>query len=189
MIEAPAGSPLILTLDLHADDQARVDRLRQAHFPPDRNVIPAHLTLFHALPGDDAPGVAHVLDVACGPVAPFAIDVTGLRFLGRGVAYALAAPALLQLRGQLARHWHDQLTAQDRQGFRPHITIQNKAEPAAARALHDAMLAAFAPFTIRAEGLALWRYMGGPWLELGRHRFAAVTPPQAPAPPPGPRHR
>ena len=87
----------------------------------------------------------------------------GLRFLGRGVAYELRAPELVGLRGRLARGWQDWLTPQDAQGYRPHVTIQNKAAPEAARALRDAMQAGFAPFTVRAEGLLLWHYLGGPW--------------------------
>src|ERR1700712_5017184 len=49
----PTGdhAPLILTLALHGEDQARFDRLRIAHFPPERNLIPAHITMFHHLPG------------------------------------------------------------------------------------------------------------------------------------------
>lgn len=44
--------PLILALKLEQPAFERLDALRRAYFPPERNVIPAHLTLFHALPGD-----------------------------------------------------------------------------------------------------------------------------------------
>lgn len=165
-------APLILTLALHGDDQARFDRLRRLHFPPERNMIPAHVTLFHHLPGAERDAVQAAVAARCAVQAPFAVDVRGLRFLGRGVAYELHAPDLLAIRADLARQWQDRLTPQDRQGWRPHITIQNKAAPDAARALRDAMQAGFAPFTVRAEGLLLWRYLGGPWEALGRHPFA-----------------
>ena len=99
------------------------------------------------------------------------MTVDGLRSLGRGVAYSLASPALLQLRAGLARHWHDHLTPQDRQGWRPHVTVQNKASPEDAAALLAAMRAEFSPFTVRAEGLLLWRYLGGPWELEGRFLF------------------
>lgn len=44
--------PLIVTLALDEQAQARFDALRSRHFPPDRNVLDAHVTLFHALPGE-----------------------------------------------------------------------------------------------------------------------------------------
>ena len=43
--------PLILTLALDGATFAPLDALRRPHFPPERNLVPAHLTLFHALPG------------------------------------------------------------------------------------------------------------------------------------------
>ena len=163
-------APLILTLALHPDDQARFERLRQLHFPAGRNMIPAHVTLFHHLPGQEVQAVSDAVAARCA-VPPFAVAVPGLRFLGRGVAYALESPALTALRAGLARDWDGWLTPQDRQGYRPHVTVQNKATPEAARALHAKLQAAFAPFTVRAEGLDVWRYLGGPWELVSRHPF------------------
>ena len=165
-------APLILTLAFNPDDQARFERLRQAHFPAGRNHIPAHLTLFHHLPGEELDGVRADLATACGHQAPCSVEVTGLRSLGRGVAYALASAELARLRSTLAQAWHERLTAQDRQRWQPHVTIQNKAQPAEAKALLAAMQAAFTPFQVRAEGLLLWRYRGGPWEPAGRFPFA-----------------
>ena len=167
--------PLILTLGLHEDDQARFERLRRLHFPPERNLIPAHVTLFHHLPGAEVDAVQAALAERCAAQPAFDVAVTGLRFLGRGVAYELQSPDLLALRRGLAGRWQEWLTLQDQQGYRPHITIQNKATAEAARALRDAMQAGFAPFTVRAEGLLLWRYLGGPWQALGQHRFSGLS--------------
>jgi len=41
---------LIVAAEFAPADFAWLDRLRRAHFPPERNLLPAHLTLFHALP-------------------------------------------------------------------------------------------------------------------------------------------
>ena len=41
--------------------------------------------------------------------------------------------------------------------------MQNKVEPAAARALLAELGAGFVPWDARGEGLLLWRYRGGPW--------------------------
>ena len=49
--------PLILTLMLDAGTQAWLEALRRAHFPPGRNLVPAHVTLFHALPGAEGDAV------------------------------------------------------------------------------------------------------------------------------------
>ena len=55
------------------------------------------------------------------------------------------------------------LTGQDRQGFRPHVVVQNKVSGGEAKELLGRMQVEFRPFTVRAEGLQLWRYLGGPW--------------------------
>jgi 2'-5' RNA ligase len=155
-------APLIVTLLLDDDAQARFDRLRAAHFPPERNHIAAHVTLFHALPGAQVDAVRADLAAAADRTG-FEVAVTGLRLLGRGVAYVLESSELTSLRDGLAAVWAPWLTPQDRQRHAPHVTVQNKVEPAVARALHDRLLAGFAPESVRARGLGLWRYLGGPW--------------------------
>ena len=177
-------APLILTLGFHPEDQARFEALRQRHFPAQHNHIPAHLTLFHHLPGMEAEAVEDSVRLAAAHHAAFTADVTGLRPLGRGVAFVLASTPLAALRSGLARHWHDHLTPQDRQGWRPHITIQNKVTPAEAASLLATMQAAFVPFQVRAEALQLWRYLNGPWELAVRQPLASAATPPATAPPP-----
>ena len=154
--------PLIVTARLDDATFARFDALRRAHFPPALNHLPAHLTLFHHLPGE---ALAEVVD-ACAAAAragPFPLEVTGLRPLGRGVAYALAAPELAAAREAIGRRFADRVTPQDRQPFRPHVTVQNKTTPENARALLAELQAGFAPFAAICTGLLVWRYLGGPW--------------------------
>lgn len=170
-----ASRALILTLGMEEDAQARFDAMRTRHFPPDRNVVPAHVSLFHALPGEEVDTVAQDIQAACAEQGPFRVQVGGLRSLGRGVAYELRSPELVRMRAGLAKHWQDWLTPQDRQGFRPHMTIQNKAAPEEARALLAAMKAEFVPFGFTATGLLLWRYLGGPWDAVGRFPFAGAA--------------
>ena len=86
-----------------------------------------------------------------------------MRFLGRGVAYSLASSEVAALRAGLVSAWQPWLTAQDQQLHAPHVTVQNKVAPAAARALHERLLAEFVPYDVEARGLGLWRYLGGPW--------------------------
>ncbi len=44
------GAPLIVAAIFGAQDHMYLDGLRRTHFPPERNRLAAHLTLFHHLP-------------------------------------------------------------------------------------------------------------------------------------------
>ncbi len=151
--------------------QTRFDRLREEHFPPDRNYLRAHLTLFHKLPAEREVEIRAGLREVCSNHGPFTLTATEVRFLGRGVAYELSSPELLSLRKELAVWWGSWLGAQDRQGFRPHVTVQNKVSPEEARTLNEQLRASFSPFEVGGEGLSLWRYLGGPWEPTGRYSF------------------
>ena len=165
---------MILTLRLDERSQAFFDDLRRAHFPPDRLVVGAHVTLFHALPE----GAAVVMDDVLREVRPepSAVVVNDVRSLGRGVAFALDAPGVAPLRAALARAFAAELTPQDRQPWRPHVTVQNKVPPTAASALLAQLSAGFAPFEACAEGIALWHYRDGPWEPAGSRAFRAQRP-------------
>ncbi len=179
--------PLILTLQMDEPSFARLDAVRRAHFPAARNVIPAHLTLFHNLPGGQLPAIAARLREVTRDEPPMKLRAAGLRFLGRGVAYAVDGDELVELRTRLARGWSGWLTPQDCQGFRPHVTIQNKVLPETARALHAALAREFTPFDVTGTGLLLWRYGGGPWEAAGTFPFGAALSQRSfsaePAPP------
>lgn len=161
--EAPDAAPLVLTLALDAHAQRVLDALRQAHFPPERNHLAAHLTLFHALPGRACDRIAADLAGISDGTAPLALVATGPIPLGRGVAIAIDAPGLRAVRDDLVRRWETWLGPQDRQIHRPHVTVQNKVEPDVARALHAELGRTFVPFPATGTGLSLWRYLGGPW--------------------------
>lgn len=77
------------------------------------------------------------------------------------MGYRLESPALQVARRRLAGAWRPWLGAQDRQGFRPHVTVQNKVPPDEARVLHGRLKETFAPCEVLGGGL-LWRYLGGP---------------------------
>ncbi len=159
---------------LDVASQAWFDARRTEHFPPDRLVVGAHVTMFHALPGALEPNIAAELAALCQRSAPFAVRVEGLRSLGHGVAYRLSAPPAVALRAQLARHFSAELTPQDKAGWSPHVTVQNKATREQAAATLAALSGIAAPHPTEATGLALWRYRGGPWEEVGAWSFAAA---------------
>ena len=163
--------PLILTAMLESGVQARFEALRRAHYPAELNRVPAHVSMFHHLPGRELEAVKRRLKAVCGQVAPPVVDVTGLKSLGKGVAFRLRAPLLEDVRAELADGWDTLLIPQDSAGFQPHVTVQNKVTSAAAKATFDALTAAFAPFSTRSPGIAIWRYCDGPWEPLGQVAF------------------
>jgi len=167
-------APLILSLLLDAASQAFFDRAREQWFPVGRNHLRAHVTMFHHLPGGQLVSIKEHLAAVCAQQKPVGVAVTGLRSLGRGVAYSLRAPEIQVLRAQLALHWRDDLTPQDRQGWRPHVTIQNKVSPAEARDLLGLLSRDFVPFNATATGVGVWRYCGGPWESEGEILFLGV---------------
>ncbi|MFC7474305.1 2'-5' RNA ligase family protein [Dankookia sp. GCM10030260] len=174
------AAPLILTLGLDAETQSWLESMRRAHFPPARNLVPAHVTLFHALPGEHLVETVSVLAAEASSLPPSRVRVGPARSLGRGVALEIGAPVVAALRDRLAERWRPRLTAQDRQRWRPHATVQNKVSPERAQALLlslDALLPA--PREAQAEALLLWRYRGGPWEALERIPFTAEAYPRA----------
>ena len=163
--------PLILTAKLEAKAYHHFQRLRDQHFPPERNIVPAHITLFHHLPGTELDAIVDRLKaLARGTRAP-QIEVAGLRSLGSGVAYDLRSSELAELRAELAHAWDTLLIPQDRQGFRAHITVQNKVRPPEAKTLLADLSRDFRPWSFVADGLLLWRYLGGPWEAVSETRF------------------
>lgn len=167
--------PLILTLVLDPASQGFFDRERQRWFPPERNVLAAHVTMFHHLPGGELERIEADLARLCAEEGPSEFTVDGIRFLGRGNAYTLRAEAASDLRAQLAALWQAGLTVQDRQAWRPHVTIQNKADPKEARALNTQLMQGFAPMSGTAAGVALWHYLGEPWEPAASFPFGAAT--------------
>ncbi len=164
------AGPLILTADLGAADFAWLDAQRRAHFPPERNQLAAHLTMFHALPPSLEDEVRRLLKTVTRTKRPPA-TIASLMNLGGGVAYRVISPELASIREQIADHFHGSLTAQDSGGWRPHVTIQNKVTSAVARSLLEKLESDFKSGPLAIDGLALHRYLGGPWEPLARFAF------------------
>ena len=161
---------LIVTAELGAEDLAWLDAQRRAYFPPERNQLAAHLTMFHALPSSTEMEAKQAL-ARFGALAPPKAHLAGLMNLGGGVAYRVVSEELQAIRAELADRFHGMLTSQDGRGWRPHITIQNKASSAEARSLLAELEATFVPSPLKVSGLGLHRYLGGPWERLGRWSF------------------
>ena len=161
---------LIVTAVFAPPDFAWLERLRRAHYPPERNRVPVHLTLFHALPPSTLEEARRQLAIHAAGAAPRA-SIAGLMDLGGGVAFRVVSDDLDSIRGELADHFQGSLGAQDASGWRPHVTIQNKVPPKEARALIARLERDFRPRSLGIAGLALHRYLDGPWETLSRSAF------------------
>ena len=165
-----SGAPIILTATMGAADFAWADALRRRHFPAARNQVPAHITLFHQLPPFVEGELRTLMKQLGGERAP-AAHLSGLLNLGEGVAYRVESPELIDIRAMIAERFFGLLTTQDGGAPRLHITVQNKAKPAVAKALLAELSADFQPRAIVIAGLSAWRYLGGPWEPIADVRF------------------
>ena len=161
---------LIVTAQLAPTDFAWLDRLRRENYPPERNHLPAHLTMFHALPPSSEPEVRTRLASAVKRSPP-AARIEGLIDLGGGVAFRVVSPDLDGIRHQLAHDLHGLLGAQDIGGWRPHVTIQNKVASKVAQTLIAKLQKGFEPRSLAIGGLGLHRYLGGRWEQLAAYPF------------------
>ena len=161
------ADPFILTAVLPPDLQGFAEGLRRAHFPPERNHLHAHVTLFHAFAPTLLDELTGFLPTVAREFAAPQGAVKGVMDLGKGNAIALEAPQLLTLRALIAEHFRGSLTQQDLHEPRPHITIQNKVTKDEARALQARIAPVLAPWIAKGRfafpALALHRYRGGPW--------------------------
>ncbi len=163
-------APIILTALFGPGDDGWLQEMRRTHFPPERNQVPAHLTLFHHLP----PGVEDELSRRLADLVrrpPPRATISGVMSLGRGTAFRVDSPDLQGMREEIAEAFHGLLIPQDMAPWRPHITIQNKVEPREAKALKETLEATFQPRPLSIRALASWRYLGGPWEPLKTHPF------------------
>ena len=160
--------PIIITAALPQAILGPADALRRAHFPPERNMLSAHLTLFHALP----PSVegelrALMADLAAHHPPPRA-RLSRIISLGRGTALSVESEELMELRHVIADRFAGCLTAQDQHRPRFHITIQNKVSPHDARALQARLAPGFQPQDFSIPALEAHFDRGGPWEKAGR---------------------
>ncbi len=164
-------APLILTLRFDAGSFEHFDAMRRRHFPPARNMIPAHLTLFHKLPGDRWPDIHSDLTEVARHTAPVpltaeSIPLPRLRlglcaaFRGFEGAEARTRRALVRPPGTAGRRRF--LPARDD----PEQGARSGGEGALRRAEGS-----FVPFEAQGTGLLLWHYRGGPWEPAGEYTF------------------
>lgn len=164
------AAPIIVSATLGDADFAWLDAQRREYFPPERNQLRAHLTMFHHLPPSVERELLGALKDEVRAATPIA-RLTGLINLGRGVAYRVESAALVDIRERLADRFAALLTPQDAAPWRPHITVQNKVPPEQACALLAELESSFSPRPLAIAGLAAHWYRGGPWETIAAYRF------------------
>lgn len=164
-------APIIITAEMGKSDQSWANGLRRTHFPAERNFLDAHITLFHHLPPSHLPEIKSRLAALAAKCPPPVANLSEVMMLERGVAYRMDSTQLLFIRDELAHEFRGLLIPQDQARPRLHITVQNKVEPAAAKALHAELSATFRPRPLAISGLAAHYYRGGPWERIGIWSF------------------
>lgn len=172
---APEQTVYVLTLTTTPSLTDPLTALRRSHFPRRLDRHPAHLTLFHALPGSEARLITAALEEVCAAQGTLKLATGGVFRMRRGVGINVAdargggggggSQAARRLHRELQRRWWGFLSEQDRRPWRPHWTVQNKAadEGAVDAAMED-VRERFRGAEGLATGCALWRYeKGGTW--------------------------
>lgn len=165
------ADPFIVTAALPADIQGWAEALRREHFPPERNHLHAHVTLFHAFAPSLLEELRSFLPRVAKEFAPPQARVSGLMDLGKGTAIAIESEELLAIRAEIAEHFHGTLTAQDLHEPRLHITIQNKVTKEAARELQAILGPQIDTRAFAFPALEMHIYRGGPWEFVKRCAF------------------
>jgi hypothetical protein len=164
------AGPLIVTAELAPEDFAWLNDLRRRYYPAERNRVPAHLTMFHAIAPSAEAELRQILRTM-SEASPSRARIAGVMNLGGGVAFRIASEEVDAIRAEIAHRLHGLLTAQDSAGWSAHVTIQNKVTPREAKALVQALGDNFTGRPIRISGLGLHRYLGGPWETLRMFPF------------------
>lgn len=162
--------PLVVTATFGIDDHAWLEGLRRAHYPPELNRVPAHLTLFRHLPPSLERELGQRLGDHAQAPAPRA-RITGIMDLGEGTAFRVESEELEDIRLDLAEAFHGLLMPQDKASWRPHVTVQNKVARRDAIALQKVLQGGTFPRTLAIHGLTSWRYVGGPWEQIRAYPF------------------
>jgi 2'-5' RNA ligase len=164
------GAPLLITAELPGDVLAWADGLRRRHYPADRNRLRAHVTLFHALPPSAEGEVRRLLGELAKQAAP-AARITGIWNMGKGTAFDVESPGMIELHALMQERFAGIMTVQDDRKLRLHITVQNKVSYEEARQLQKDLKASFElrEFRFRAFGLYAWEE--GLWRPIAEYPF------------------
>ena len=166
----------VLTLKTSEEIAQQMQALRQRWFPAHRLKVPAHVTLFHALPESKLPQVEKEILQLTSRTSQFDVSAGRVMRMRKGVMVTLENGDwdVRILYGRLQTAFIDWLSEQDK-SCKAHWTIQNKEED------QNRVEAAFedtrsnATSSGLALGLVLWRYgEDGRWTKEKEYPFATA---------------
>ncbi len=171
------AAPLILTLTLDDETKDFFNNLRTEYFPPERNYLDAHCTLFHHLPGGREEDILVHLQTLADRTPRLTLDISAPKSIGRGVIFPLENEMLALIHSDLQASWQDWLTPQDRQKIRPHVTVQNKVSVTEARETFRVLSRDnfSRPSHGYGVGFSLFYYRNGPWEAAARIPFSNIA--------------
>lgn len=162
----------ILTGRLDPESHRILTALRIEYFPEERNFLEAHVTLFHQAPEE--------IFTELTPDFPLEVKFTEAYFTGQGFAVHAQCPELLEWRKKILGAGYD-LTRQDQEGKRLHVTIQNKVPGTKAKADFENFQKIWKPFQGLILGIDVWLYAGGPWVHQPMRSLSRKNPPEGPS--------
>lgn len=162
----------VLTLHTDPEHAERMTTLRKTNFQ--RMLVPAHICLFHALPGSQIGKIKADIQSLTKRTRPFAIYTDkAYKFAtnnGVGVNVSNVRP-VRRLQRSLAKRWSEFLSTQDSRTFRPHYTITSKVSEDEAEEAFQRISEDFQSSTGEVDGLALFKYDNGRWCNEQVFRF------------------
>ncbi|ANL27634.1 hypothetical protein AMC90_CH01796 [Rhizobium phaseoli] len=90
---------LILTAHVGDEGFHFFNELRTRFFPPERNFLRAHITVFHKLAPKHRLQIDDILRQAGQMMGTVEVKVTGVRNMGNGVSFVLESEILARVRG------------------------------------------------------------------------------------------
>lgn len=168
-------NPLIVSLRFNDQSFEKMTDIRKANFPERHNNLDAHLTILHSLPRKLQTESDALLKRICSETAPFNLSLGALRVRPKIIMLPVRSKRLDELVYDIQEEfWHD-LSDQDRQDFRGHVTLCNKhseEETARRQAQIEEAVKSRNSWNCRAVGLDLWEYRGNkPWSLISAHTF------------------
>ncbi|SMR48784.1 unnamed protein product [Zymoseptoria tritici ST99CH_1A5] len=172
----------VLTLQTDRAHHDRMTALREKFFPPERNTVRAHLTLFNALPESKLDSsVVPLLKEVAAEMGPFKIRVKRPYKMAGGFLVNLSPkdgpPPMNKLVDRLRNTWKEEgfLSDQDAAKRSVHYTLMNKVTD------KQKVDEAYAEFTSTwngdegiVDGLELWKYAKGRWYWAQRFDFTGA---------------
>lgn len=132
-------NPLILTLTLDKASHAFLTNLRSKYFPPSRNFLSAHVTLFHAIPPHRVIELNRHLNEICASTNAWDVFIGEPKAMGKrgvmvnvrerpsGTVEGIHHELMARLKRGVKED-KDKLTDQDARPLgKPHVTVLNKA--------------------------------------------------------------